>query len=59
MFYKVKAFFMQGEETINMIVGELSHHSQQISSNRLSQGTYQKVPIFGSVRSSRNANLRL
>ena len=37
---------MQGEETINMIVGELSHHSQQISSNRLSQGTYHKVPIF-------------
>ena len=46
MFYKVKAFFMQGDDTINMIVGELSHHSQQISSNRLSQGTYQKVPIF-------------
>ena len=29
-----------------MIVGELSHHSQQISSNRLSQGTYHKAPFF-------------
>ena len=35
-----------------MIVGELSNHSQHISSNRLSQGANYKVPTFYNIFNS-------